>query len=105
MRFQQALRNLDMGPTLGAVRRKMHEIADAEMERQRPRLGNLTPEQERAVHDLLVSTVNKISHPIMGGVRRSYDSGQEENVRAWREVFGLDEDFSEQVAETGDGED
>jgi glutamyl-tRNA reductase len=105
MRFRQALRNLDMGPTLGAVRRKMHEIADAEMERQRPRLGNLTPEQERAVHDLLVSTVNKISHPIMGGVRRSYDSGQEENVRAWREVFGLDEDFSEQVAETGDGED
>jgi glutamyl-tRNA reductase len=92
MQFQQSLRNLDMGPTLGALRRKLQEIAKGELGKQRSRLGELTPEQERAVEALLMSTVNKIAHPIMGRVRRSYDTGDEGNVQAWREIFGLNED-------------
>jgi glutamyl-tRNA reductase len=91
MQFQQALRALDIGPTLGALRQKMQEVARAELQRQRNRLGDLTPEQERAIEALLISTVNKISHPVMDRLRRSYDTGDEENLQAWRDIFGLEE--------------
>ncbi|MGB7921917.1 MAG: glutamyl-tRNA reductase [Pyrinomonadaceae bacterium] len=91
MQFQQALRALDIGPTLGALRQKMQEIARAELQRQRSRLGELTPEQERAVEALLISTVNKISHPVIHRMRRSYDTGNEETLQAWRDIFGLEE--------------
>jgi glutamyl-tRNA reductase len=89
--FQQALRNLDIGPTVGALKERLQRIAREEFERQRARLGNLTPEQERAIESLLQSTVNKISHPVIHRMRRSYDTGQEDNVQAWRDIFGLDE--------------
>jgi glutamyl-tRNA reductase len=91
MQFQQALRQLDLGPTVAALRERLHEIARDEFKRQRTRLGNLTPEQERAVEGLLTSTVNKIAHPVITRLRRSHESGEEESVRAWRESFKLDE--------------
>ena len=91
MQFQQALRSLDLGPTVAALRHKLEEIAQGELKRQRNRLGDLTPEQERAVEALLMSTVNKISHPIINRLRRSHDTGEEENLKAWRNTFGLEE--------------
>jgi glutamyl-tRNA reductase len=91
MQFQQSLRALDIGPTLGALRGKLQEIARNEMTRQRQRLGNLTPEQERAVEGLLMATVNKISHPIIYRLKNSYDAGEADDVQAWRDVFGLED--------------
>jgi len=91
MGFQQALRSLDIGPTVAAIRRKMDDIARGELTRQRGRLGELTPEQERAVEQLLASVVNKISHPVINRLRRSHDTGEEENVQAWRDSFGVEE--------------
>ena len=91
MQFQQALRALDIGPTLGALRKKLQDVARSEMERQRNRLGQLTPEQERAIEALLTSTVNKISHPLLSHLRRSYNASEEETLRQWRDLFGLDE--------------
>jgi glutamyl-tRNA reductase len=90
--FQQALRNLDIGPTVGALKEKLNNIAQEEFRRQRNRLGTLTPEQERAIEAMLTSAVNKISHPIIHRMRRSYDTGEEENVQAWRDIFGLEEE-------------
>ena len=90
--FQQALRNLDIGPTVGALKEKLNNIAHEEFRRQRNRLGTLTPEQERAIEAMLTSAVNKISHPIIHRMRRSYDTGEEENVQAWRDIFGLEEE-------------
>ncbi len=91
MQFQQALRNLDIGPTVSALRQKLLTVARAEYERQRPRLGELTPAQEQAIEALLLSTVNKISHPLIHRLRRSYDTGEAENMQAWRESFGLED--------------
>jgi glutamyl-tRNA reductase len=91
MQFQQSLRTLDIGPTLGALRQKLQEIARDEMVRQRQRLGELTPEQERAIESLLMATVNKISHPIIYRLKSYYDSGESEDVQAWRDIFGLEE--------------
>jgi glutamyl-tRNA reductase len=107
MQFQQTLRVQSIGPTLGALRRKFQDVAREELARQRHRLGTLTPEQERSVEALLLSTVNKISHPIIHHLRRSYDTGEDETMRAWREVFRLettDEDVASHEEEPPDTE-
>jgi glutamyl-tRNA reductase len=76
MQFQQKLRLLDLGPSIGALRENMQNIAREEMTRQRKRLGPLTQEQEAAIESLLMSTVNKISHPILNQMRRFYETGE-----------------------------
>jgi glutamyl-tRNA reductase len=91
MQFQQTLRVLDIGPTIGALRNKLQDIARSELSRQRNRLGPLTVEQEAAIEALLVSTVNKISHPLLSHMRRSYDPSDTEALQAWRDIFGLEE--------------
>ena len=91
MQFQQTLRVLDIGPTIGALKNKLQDVARSELIRQRSRLGPLTAEQEAAVEALLVSTVNKISHPLLSHMRRSYDASDAEAIQAWRDIFGLEE--------------
>ncbi len=91
MQFQQTLRLLDIGPTIGALRNKLHDIARAELTRRRSRLGPLTAEQESAIEALLVSTVNKISHPLLSHMRRSFDASDADTIQAWRDIFGLEE--------------
>ena len=91
MQFQQTLRVLDIGPTIGALRNKLQDIAKVELTRQRNRLGALTAEQETAIEALLVSTVNKISHPLLSHMRRSYGASDAETIQAWRDIFGLEE--------------
>jgi glutamyl-tRNA reductase len=88
MQFQQALRALDIGPTLAALRQKLQDIAHGELERQRSRLGQLSTEQEKAIEALLMATVNKISHPVLSHVRHS--ASDNVSIQAWREIFGLD---------------
>jgi glutamyl-tRNA reductase len=92
MQFQQALRNLDIGPTVGALKEKLRDIAREEFLRRRGSLGELTPEQEQAIEAMLMSAVNKISHPVINRMRRSYDSGEDTEVQAWRDSFGLGEE-------------
>ncbi|HEX7997983.1 MAG TPA: glutamyl-tRNA reductase [Pyrinomonadaceae bacterium] len=104
MQFQQSLRALSIGPTLGALRRKFQDVAREELARQRNRLGQLSAEQERAIEALLLSTVNKISHPIIHHLRRSYDTGEEETMRAWREVFRLEEPSGDEQIPLDDDE-
>ena len=91
MQFQQTLRVLDIGPTIGALRNKLQGIARLELDRQRNRLGPLTAEQETAIEALLVSTVNKISHPLLSHMRRSFDASDADTIQAWRDIFGLEE--------------
>jgi glutamyl-tRNA reductase len=91
MQFQQAMRVVDIGPTLGALRQKLQDIAGSELARQRNRLGELDAEQEEAVERVLVATVNKISHPVLSYLRRSYEAGEQEVLQEWSEIFGLDE--------------
>jgi len=91
MQFQQDLRALDIGPTIGALRQKLQDIARLELSRQRNRLGPLTAEQESAIESLLISTVNKISHPVLSHMRRSSEASDPDTIQAWRDIFGLEE--------------
>lgn len=88
MQFMQTLRELEIGPTLGAMRRNLQEIARTELARQRHRLGELSPEQEQAVEALLMATVNKISHPVIHKLRSSFEAGEIEFVSSCRDIFG-----------------
>ncbi len=91
LRFHQSLRDMDIGPAVGALRDRMHRLAQDEYERQRHRLGDLTPEQERAVRAMLAAAVNKIAHPVIHRMRRSHYTGEDENLQAWRDSFKLEE--------------
>jgi glutamyl-tRNA reductase len=91
MQFQQTLRLIDVGPSIGALREKFQDVARAELARQRKRLGPLTKEQEAAIESLLVSTVNKISHPILNQMRRFYETSEPDISQAPQDPFGLEE--------------
>ena len=91
MQFQQTLRLMDIGPSIGALREKLQDVARAEMARQRKRLGPLTKEQEAAIESLLMSTVKKISHPILNQMRRFYETSEPDTLPAPEDMFGLEE--------------
>ena len=76
MQFQQKLRLMDIGPSIGALKQNMQDVARAELARQRKRLGPLTTDQEAAIESLLMSTVKKISHPFLSQMRRFYETGE-----------------------------
>lgn len=88
MQFQQKLRLLDFGPSIGAMQQNMQDVARAEFTRQRKRLGPLTPEQETAIESLLLSTVKKISHPILNQMRRIYESNESEPADLPKDPLG-----------------
>ena len=76
--FWEYLPIFDKGEALGLVRRNMSDMAQREFARQRARLGDLTPEQETAVEQLLRETINKIADPILYSLRRSHEVGSED---------------------------
>jgi glutamyl-tRNA reductase len=91
MQFQQTLRLMDIGPSIGALREKFQDVARAELARQRKRLGVLTKEQEAAIESLLMSTVNKISHPILNQMRRFYETSEPDVSQAPQDISGPEE--------------
>ena len=91
MQFQQKLRLMDFGPSIGALRQNMQDIAREELGRQRKRLGPLTKDQEAAIESLLISTVNKISHPILSQMRRLLETSETDAAPNPKDPFGLEE--------------
>jgi len=91
MQFQQSLRLMDMGPTLGALRQKLQDVARTELQKQRNRLGPLSPDQEAAVEQLLMATVNKISHPVLNQMRRFYEASDTETMQEMADSFGKED--------------
>ena len=61
-RFQQRLQSLDVVPTIVSLQDHLETIRQAEIDRVRGRLGNLSPEQETALETLTRGIVNKIMH-------------------------------------------
>ena len=70
VRFREVLRALKLGPAISRLREQMQQIAREELALQREQLGPLSQEQEHALEDLLLSTIKKISHPIITQMRR-----------------------------------
>ena len=97
-KFISRLRATDIGPTVADLKTRMNEVANTEYQRLRKRLGELSPDQETAITEILLpSIINKIAHPIISHMRdtaaREPDTAA--SVSIWRRIFrlgGADED-------------
>jgi len=56
------LRSLEVKPTIVDLRRKFQEVAEAEIKRQRARLGGLDQKQEQTIGEIVSAVVNKLLH-------------------------------------------
>jgi glutamyl-tRNA reductase len=86
-KFEQLLEISKIGPRLGSLRKKMQDTARKELFKQRTGLGELSFEQEQAIENLLISTVNKIAHPILYGLQRSHNQYGETQLTGLLDTF------------------
>jgi glutamyl-tRNA reductase len=84
--FVRALAEGDLNAVIGAFRQHVSEIAFAEFERSRKRLGNLTDDQEQALRVMINAIVNKFTHPMVKQLRESED-GHSPYLSAWRDLY------------------
>jgi glutamyl-tRNA reductase len=61
-RFEARLNTLDVVPTIVSLQDHLETIRQAEIDRVRGRMGQLTPEQEMAVEALTRGIINKVMH-------------------------------------------
>ena len=61
-RFQAGLQSLDVVPTIIWLQERMENVRQTEIDHVRGRLGQLSPEQESAIHALTCGIVNKLMH-------------------------------------------
>jgi glutamyl-tRNA reductase len=93
VRFRQRVRSLDAVPTIVALQHRIEEIRQSELERQRGKLGGLTPEQQAAVDHLTRSIVNKILHSPIAALKSVSGSDQLSATRELlRNLFGIEEE-------------
>src|SRR6516225_5510389 len=90
-KFQARLQTLDVVPTIVSLQEHLETVRQAEIDRVRGRLGNLTPEQEMAVEALTRGIINKIMHtPITTLKSAARESGEATTViDLVRKLFGL----------------
>jgi glutamyl-tRNA reductase len=89
--YLEWLRALEVDPTIIALRSHLHALGAAELDRFRGRMGDLTPEQRRAVEEFGASLMNKVlHHPIQALKRSAARPGTADLVAFLREAFGLD---------------
>ncbi|MCI0485299.1 MAG: glutamyl-tRNA reductase [Blastocatellia bacterium] len=79
--FIKHLRSLDIGPSVLEVKEILSQVALSEFKRNRKRMGNLDPEQETAIEDILIpALVNKLSHPVLVHLRAAARNGDSTDV-------------------------
>jgi glutamyl-tRNA reductase len=75
--FVEQLRSLDIGPAVIEVKELLAQIVVSEFKRNRKRLGELSPEQETAIEEILIpALVNKLSHPMIVHIRNAARDGK-----------------------------
>jgi glutamyl-tRNA reductase len=81
----------EAGPLIVSLQQQLDALAAAELDRMRPRLGALTPEQQEVLQCYTRSLLNKIAHGPITELRRAAaeDSGSALNLI--RRMFRLDE--------------
>lgn len=85
-RFAAALAEGDTNAVIRAFRQQANLLAFTELERSRKRLGDLTEDQEEALHVMLNAIVNKFTQPVIKQLRESED-GHSTYLKAWRGFY------------------
>jgi glutamyl-tRNA reductase len=79
-RFRERLRELDVVPTIVSLQDSMEMLRQAEIERVRGRLGNLTADQEQAIEALTRGIVNKVLHTPITALKSAAKTQQSESL-------------------------
>jgi glutamyl-tRNA reductase len=91
-RMMARLQTREVTPTIVSLQEQLELLRAAEFERQRSKLGSLTPQQEEAIHAITRGIVNKIAHgPITELRRQAGDPGRVHMVSLIRKLFRLGE--------------
>ena len=84
------LASREVAPTIIAIEERLNRIREAEIERHRGRLDNLTPQQREAVDAVTRGMVNKILHgPITELKNAAGEPGHGTLVELVRKMFGV----------------
>lgn len=65
LKFQQWLANMEVGPTISAIRRQSDAIKEQELVKTLANLGHLSDKEKKAIQGLAASIVNKMLHNSM----------------------------------------
>ena len=105
-RFQARLQTLHLAPTIVSLQDQFETIRQAELDRQRGRLGKLTSEQELAVEALTRGIVNKILHTPIRSLK-SAAGGPELTtlIDSFRKIFDLQGKSSPPASDKTDSDD
>lgn len=88
--FHQWLGNLEVKPTVIALRRKLEEIRQQELEKTFGNLKDLTSKQRKSIEAMAGAIINKILHKPTAILKNSQtDMGGEDYVEAVRTLFDL----------------
>jgi len=91
-RFAQRLQTLDVVPTILSLQEYLEDIRQAEIDRYRSRLGQISPEQESAIDAMTHAMINKIMHtPIVALKSAVKDSESTTVIDVIRKLFNLQE--------------
>ena len=91
-RFEARLHTLDVVPTIVSLQDHLETIRQAEIDRVRGRMGQLTPEQEIAIEALTRGIINKVMHtPITTLKTAAKESEATTVVEVIRRLFNLDD--------------
>jgi glutamyl-tRNA reductase len=84
--FLERLQSLDAVPTIVSLQTHLESIRRGEIDRQRGRLGSLTPEQEAAIEQITRGIINKVAHQPISQLKSGGGLGM---VEAVRRLFNL----------------
>ena len=105
-KFQARLQTLVVVPTIVSLHDHLETIRQAEIDRVRGRLGELSPEQELAVEALSRGIINKIMHtPISALKTAARDEGSATVVELVRRMFNLEDEEKRAAASKSRGGD
>ena len=96
VKFHHWLEGMDVTPTIVALRQKVDELRQTELERTLAQLKDISPKQIKAIEVLASSLTNKmLHHPIAFLKAKAAPEEQTLKLDLIRKVFGLDPDPSD----------
>ncbi len=98
-KFEERLRTLDVVPTIVSLQEHLETVRQAEIDRVRGRLGELSPEQELAVEALTRGIINKIMHTPITTLKTAAKEPESTTViELVRRIFNLHEKAKSEAA-------
>ncbi len=91
LKFQQWLENMEISPTIVAIRKKAEEVREKELAKTLSSLNGLSTKDKKSIEMLATSLVNKLLHnPIVFLKAECAPEDKEQKLDLTRKLFGLD---------------